>query len=304
MSTTMSRKSGLQRRKAMTFYLLISPWLIGVLCFTVGPMLFSLCISFFRWDLISPAHFIGLGNYKQMFTMDPLFWKSLRVTLLYTVFSVPLGLAVALILAVLMNQKIPGIGVFRTIFYLPSVVSGVAISMLWLWIFNPDFGLVNGVLSWFGLHGPGWFSDPHWALATMVIISLYNLGGTAIIFLAGIKNIPVSLYEASELDGAHKWQQFIHVTIPLLTPTILFNLIMGLIGAFQVFTQGLVITAGGPDNATLFYNLYLYQNAFSYSKMGYASAMGWILFIITSLFSFVVMRTSNKWVYYEGDAKQ
>lgn len=299
-----SIRIGARWKEPLTFYLLISPWLIGLVVFMLGPILASFGLSFFRWDLISPAKFIGLRNYREMFLVDPLFWDSLRVTVLYVLFRVPLALATALILAMMMNQKVPGIGVFRTIYYLPSVVSGVAVSMLWIWVFNPNFGLMNGALGLIGIEGPGWFSSKGWALPTMILTSLYSVGGTAIIFLAGLKSIPDSLYEAAELDGASKLQQFTQITIPQLTPTILFNLIMTIITSFQAFTEALLITNGGPANSTLFFNLYLYQNAFAYSRLGYASGLAWILFALTMAFAFYTFRSSRKWVYYEGGAER
>jgi multiple sugar transport system permease protein len=290
-------------KEPLTFYLLISPWLIGLVVFVLAPIIASLVLSFFQWDLISPAKFVGLRNFQEMFTVDPLFWKSLKVTVTYVVFRVPLALIAALALALMMNQKIRGIGIFRTIYYLPSVVSGVAVSMMWIWVFNPNFGLLNGILGAVGIQGPGWFADTDWALPTMILTSLYAVGSTAIIFLAGLKNIPDSLYEAAELDGASKFQQLINITIPQLTPTILFNLIMLLITSFQAFTEALIITNGGPANSTMFFNLYLYQNAFAYSRLGYASALAWILFILTFICSILVFKTSRKWVYYEGGEK-
>lgn len=253
-----------------------------------------------QWDLITPAKFAGLKNYITMFTMDDLFVQSLKVTMIYVLVRVPLSLAVALFLAMLMNQKVPGIGVFRTIYYLPSVVSGVAVSMLWVWMFNSNFGLVNGILAEMGIRGPGWFADPDWSLPTMILISLYNVGAPAIIFLAGLKNIPQSLYEAAELDGAGSIHKFFRITLPQLTPTILFNLLMNMIASFQTFTEALIITSGGPVNSTLFYNLYLYQNAFTYSKLGYASALAWVLFTITLIFAYYIFRSSSRWVHYEG----
>lgn len=289
-----------KRKNSLTFYLLISPWLIGLVVFVIGPILASLALSFYQWDLISPAKFVGLRNFREMFTIDPLFWESMKVTLIYVFFRVPLALVTALLLALMMNQKVPGIGVFRTIYYLPSVVSGVAVSMLWIWVFNPNFGLMNGMLEFVGITGPGWFSSKTWALPTMILTSLYAVGSTAIIFLAGLKSIPDSLYEAAELDGATKLQQLFNITIPQLTPTILFNVIMLLISSFQVFTEALIITNGGPANSTLFINLYLYQNAFSYSRLGYASALAWVLFVMTLMVSLYTFKSSRKWVYYEG----
>ena len=294
------RGIGSRWKEPLTFYLLISPWLIGLIMFMLGPIVASFVLSFFRWDLISPAKFVGFANYQEMFFVDPIFWDSLKVTVLYVLFRVPLALITALALAMMMNQKVPGIGVFRTIFYLPSVVSGVAVSMLWIWVFNPNFGLMNGMLELAGIQGPGWFSSKEWALPTMILTSLYSVGGTAIIFLAGLKNISENLYEAAELDGASKVQQFFQITIPQLTPTILFNLIMTIISSFQSFTEALIITNGGPANSTLFFNLYLYQNAFAYSRLGYASALAWVLFALTIAFALYTFKTSRRWVYYEG----
>lgn len=291
-------------KEPVSFYLLISPWLIGFLVFVLGPILASLGLSFYQWDLISPAKFVGLRNYDEMFNVDPLFWQALKATVVYVVFRVPLALVTALLLALMMNRKVPGIGVFRTIFYLPSVVSGVAVSMLWIWVFNPNFGLANGLLELVGISGPGWFSSVRWALPTMILTSLYAVGSTAIIFLAGLKTIPDSLYEAAELDGASKLQQFFKITLPQLTPTLLFNLIMLLISSFQVFTEALIITNGGPANSTLFLNLYLYQNAFSYSRLGYASALAWVLFAMTLIVSLYTFKSSRKWVHYEGGDRE
>ncbi|MGP4038784.1 carbohydrate ABC transporter permease [Gracilibacillus sp. D59] len=289
-----------RKKETLNFYLLISPWLIGLAAFMLGPIIASLVLSFFQWDMISPAKFIGLRNFKEMFTVDPLFWQSLKVTVIYVVVRVPLALILAFILAIMMNQKIPGIGVFRTIYYLPSVISGVAVSMMWIWVFNPNFGLVNGALDSIGLSGPGWFSDTAWALPTMILISMYQVGSTAIIFLAGLKSINETLYEAAELDGASKLQQLFHITIPQLTPTILFNVIMLVITSFQIFTEALIITGGGPANSTLFINLYLYENAFSYGRLGYASALAWILSLLTFICAVTIFKSSNKWVFYEG----
>lgn len=287
-------------RESLTFYLLISPWLIGLVCFILGPVVASFVLGFFKWDLISPPRFVGLQNYREMLFMDPLFKKSLAVTLIYVGVRVPLAMLTALWLALMMNQKVPGIGVFRTIYYLPSVVSGVAVSMLWIWVFNPNFGLMNGLLNLVGLPGPGWFSSPDWALPTLIATSLYTVGSAAVIFLAGLKNVPDHLYEAARLDGASAWRQFVSITLPQLSPTILFNLIMTIISSFQAFTEALIITNGGPVNSTLLYNLYLYQNAFTYSKLGYACALSWIMVAITLALALSTLKSSRKWVYYEG----
>jgi multiple sugar transport system permease protein len=208
----------------------------------------------------------------------------------------------ALLLALLLNQRVRGLAVFRTIFYLPSVASGVAVAVLFLWIFNPQFGLVNSLLSYVGIQGPGWLASPEWALPTLILMSLWSVGGTMIIFLAGLQNVPNELLEAASLDGAGVWQRFRFVTVPLLTPTILFNLVLLIINQFQTFTQAYTMTNGGPLYSTLFYVYYLYQNAFTDLNMGYAAALAWVLFAIVLVLTIVVMRTSDRWVFYQGGA--
>lgn len=292
------------RREALTFYLLILPWLLGFLIWTAGPMLASLALSFTNWDMLSPPRWIGLGNYAWMFTQDDNFIQSLKVTGAYAVFELPLALACALIMALFLNQSVRGVNYFRTIFYLPTLVSGVAASMIWLWVLNPDFGILNAFLRAVGVqHPPGWIADPYWALPSLILIGLWGIGGTIIIFLAGLKGIPQQLYEAAEIDGANWWRKFWSVTVPLLSPTIFFNLVIGAIGVFQTFTTAYVVTAGGPDNATLFYVLYLYRVAFNFFRMGYASAMAWVLFIIIMLFTLLIVRGMGGWVYYEGERR-
>ncbi|HWI65904.1 MAG TPA: sugar ABC transporter permease, partial [Symbiobacteriaceae bacterium] len=234
---------------------------------------------------------------------DPLFWQSLKVTGRYALWRVPAALAAALGIAIMMNQNVKGIRWFRTIFYLPNVVSGVAVAVLWMWVFNKDYGILNTFLSWFGIQGPGWLQDPGWSLASMTIMSMWTVGGMAIIFLAGLKNVPGYLYEAAEIDGAGTWTKFFRITLPQLSPTIFYNLVMCVVGAFQTFTEAYVMTNGGPMNSTLFYNFYLYQNAFRNFKMGYASAMAWFLFIVIGLMSLLVIKSSALWVYYEGEKR-
>ncbi len=290
------------RREVAAFYLLISPWLLGFLVFVLGPMLASLVLSFTQWDILTPPQWIGLGNYVKMM-QDPLFWQSLKVSMLYAVMAVPLGLIVSLGMAVLLNQNVRGLRLFRTLFYLPSVVSGVAVMILWLYIFNPDIGLLNSFLGDFGIKGPAWVFSPRWALPSMVIMSLWGAGGGMLIWLAGLKGIPEYLYEAAKIDGASSRQRFRYVTLPMLSPTIFFNLITGMIGALQAFSQAYVMTNGGPLNATLFLNLYLFNNAFVDFNMGYASALAWVLFLIILLMSLLVIRSSSMWVYYEGERK-
>ena len=287
------------RREALTFYLCISPWLVGLLLFVIGPMLVSLGISFTRWDLLTPPRFVGLRNYERMLN-DPLFWQSLKVTALYTLLYVPTELVGGLALALLMNQRVPGIAVFRTIFYLPSVISGVAFVVVWMWIFHPEAGLLNLALAQVGIAGPRWLTDPRTALSALWLMSLWGLGRTAVIYLAGLKGVPKELHEAAMIDGATAWQAFRHITIPLLTPTIFFNLILSLIATFQTFTSAFVATNGGPLDATLFYVLYLYRQAFERFSMGYASALAWVLFVIILSLTLLVVRSADRWVYYEG----
>lgn len=295
------------RREAITFYLCISPWLIGFIVFTAGPMIASLALSFTEWDILTPPEVVGLKNYVTMFTKDPDFWQSLKVTSVYTVFSVPLRLLTALFLAMLLNEATRGVGLFRTIFYLPSIVASVAAAVLWGWIFNPRFGPINGALRLFGIKGPTWFSDPKWALWGLVIMSTWGVGGEMLIFLAGLKGIPRQLYEAAEIDGAGALARFFKITIPMLSPTIFFNLVMSLIGSFQSFDAAYIIstgrggTLGGPLKSTLFYMLHLYANAFSLFKMGYASALAWVLFLIILGLTLLMIRSSALWVYYAGE---
>ena len=298
------------RRETLLFYLCISPWLIGFLVFVAGPMIASLVLSFTRWDMLSPPEWVGMKNYVHMFTADPDFWQSLKVTAVYTVFSVPLRLLTALFLAILLNEATRGVGIFRTAFYLPSIVASVAAAVLWSWILNPKFGPVNGALRLFGIKGPSWFSDPRYALWGLVIMSTWGVGGEMLIFLAGLKSIPQQLYEAAEIDGAGRWVRFTRVTLPMLSPTIFFNFVMSMIGSFQTFDSAYVIstaragTIGGPMNSTLFYMLHLYRNAFGWQKMGYASALAWVLFLIILVLVLLTLRSSSLWVYYEAEREE
>lgn len=288
-------------------YLFISPWLIGFLFFAAGPILFSMLMSFTRWSLLSPPRWIGLENYQQILFDDPLVYKSLWNTAYYVLFSVPLGVGLSLALALLLNQKLKGMHIFRTIYFLPSVTNLVAISILWLWIFNPEFGLLNRALAWIGIDGPLWLQSEVWSKPALILMSLWGIGGGMIINLAALQSIPQELYEAAELDGARRWRKMIHITLPLISPAIFFNLVMNIIGSFQVFTQAFVMTAssaqgqeGGPNNSTLFFVLYLYKKAFQQFQMGYASALAWILFIIILIFTLVQFSLSKRWVYYES----
>ena len=289
-------------KKNLEGYFFIMPWIIGFLGFNLGPMLFSLIISFTDWKMLNIPKFIGINNYKNMFLNDQIYKESLFITLKYVFFSVTLSLFVSLFLAVLLNSKLKGIYIFRTIFYIPSVVSGVALSLVWVWFLNGDFGILNYVLSFFNITGPDWLGDPKYALWSLIIMSVFGVGGTMVIFLAGLQNIPQYLYESAKIDGANRYQMFIKITIPLLSPTILFNLITMVIGAFRTFTQVYIITdgSGGPLNSTMLYALYLYKRAFTHMDMGYASAMAWVLFAVIMCLSLFIFKTSNYWVYYES----
>jgi ABC-type sugar transport system permease subunit len=291
------------RREALDGYLGILPWVLGFLAFTLGPMIASIYFSMTQWDIVRTPIWIGMANYVKLFTDDPLFRIALRVTLTYVALSVPLRLLTGLGLSLLLNLKVKGMNVFRTIFYIPAVLSGVAVALMWIWIMHPEMGVINLILSRFGINGPKWFWAPETALISVVIMGLWYVGGSAVIYLAGLQNIPPHLYEAAEIDGANRWHRFRSVTLPLLTPTLFLQLVMGLIDAFQVFTSVYVITRGGPLKATFLYMLYLYQTAFEEYNMGYASAMAWVLTIIIVICSIIVFSTSNRWVYYEDSGE-
>lgn len=297
----------LARKEARWAYFFISPWIIGFIIFTLGPMIVSLYLSFTDYSLgssISWPTFTGLENYIKLFAQDPKFWHSLGVTVTYAIIAVPLTLFFGFMVAFLLNLKVPGLAVWRTLYYLPSVTPAVAGAILWGIIFNPSFGIMNWFLSLMSIKGPGWLSSQQWALPALIIMSLWGVGGGMIIYLAGLQGIPTTLYEAAEIDGANSLKKLIHITLPLMTPVIFFNLVIGIIGTFQFFTGVYVLTRGGPADATLFYNLYLYNNAFRYMEMGYASSLAWVLFIIVLLLTLLVFRSSSLWVYYEGEIRR
>jgi multiple sugar transport system permease protein len=297
----------LARKEARWAYFFISPWIIGFIIFTLGPMVVSLYLSFTDYSLgssITWPTFTGLENYINLFTQDPKFWHSLGVTVTYAVIAVPLTLFFGFMVAFLLNLKVPGLAVWRTLYYLPSVTPAVAGAILWGIIFNPTFGIMNWFLSLMSIKGPGWLSSQQWALPALIIMSLWGVGGGMIIYLAGLQGIPTTLYEAAEIDGANSLKKLIHITLPLMTPVIFFNLVIGIIGTFQFFTGVYVLTRGGPADATLFYNLYLYNNAFRYMEMGYASSLAWVLFVIVLLLTLLVFRSSSLWVYYEGELRR
>ncbi|HTY59478.1 MAG TPA: sugar ABC transporter permease [Bacteroidota bacterium] len=294
-------------RRTLEGYLFISPWIAGFILLTAGPMIASLYISGTSWTMLSPPAWVGAQNYAQLLGDDARFGISLLNTLYYVILAVPLGLVVSLLLALLLNRKYPGRGLFRTLFFLPSITNLVAVSLLWMWILNPEYGLLNSALRLAGIDGPLWFQSDVWAKPALVIMSLWGTGGTMIVFLAGLQGIPGELYEAASLDGAGTFRKFIHITLPMISPAFLFNLIVGIIGSFQVFTQAYVMTGsaqpgseGGPNNATLFVVLYLYKKAFQEFTMGYAASIAWVLFFIILAATVFQMKLARRWVYYEA----
>jgi len=297
------RMSARRRREALWGIALAAPAILGFLLWQLGPILGSLAIAFTNWRIVGTPSWVGLSNFAHMFTHDPLFFKSLSVTVIFSVISVPLRLLVAFALALLLNTKVRALPVFRTIFYIPSLVPIIASSVLWIWLFNPDFGLLNAILTPLGFPKLQWIYDSSTVLPSLILMSLWDVGPLMIIFLAGLQGVPRQLYEAVRIDGGNAWHRLRHVTIPMVTPTILFNLILSIISAMQTFTQGYVMTSGGPNNASLFYVLYLYRKAFQESQMGYASALAWVLFFLIAILSVIVFRTSSRWVFYEGGAR-
>ena len=292
------------RREAIEGYIGIAPWLIGFLVFLAFPILASLALSFTDWRITVAPEWVGLRNYIRIFTADKDFYQALRVTFLYVAISLPLNLIVGLFLSILLNSKVPALDFFRTLFYLPVVLSGVSVALMWMWMLQPDYGLVNSMLAAIGIQGPQWFWHPSTALLSVVLMNLWRVGGSVIIYLAGLQNIPPHLYEAAEIDGAGFWSKLYNVTIPMLTPTIFFQLVIELIEAFKVFTAVYVITGGGPIGSTLFYMFYMFRTAFVDFRMGYASALAWIISIIIMGFTFLIFRSSALWVYYESEGKK
>ena len=290
-----------KKRRKIIPYLFIAPWIIGFLVFTIGPLIFSLIMSFFDWPVIGEPTFVGLGNYIQMFTKDKQVIKSLLISIKYAAIFVPLNLCIALFLAMLISQPIKGVKVYRTIFYIPTVISGVAISIIWGWILNSKYGILNYLLSFLGIEGPQWLVDPKWAIVAVVIASAFGVGSMMLIFYTNIKGIPIDLYEAASLDGAGPARQFFSITLPIITPTLLFNLITSIISSFQQVTLVMLLTGGGPMKSTYFYGLMTYNNAFEHHKLGYASANAWVMFIIILCLTALVFRSPYTWVFYETE---
>lgn len=297
------RRSGRSRaaaRQNVLGYLWISPWLIGFFVFTLGPMVASFLLGFTRYRIITTPKWAGLDNYVTALTEDKLFWPSLGRTFYYVAVSVPIGLLGSLLLAMLLNQRVRGESIFRTLFYLPSLTPAAAAAILWVWLLHYEVGLVNYLLSLVGIQGPRWLGSSKWAMPAIILITSWSSigGGRMIIFLAGLQGVPQEFYEAAEIDGAAWWHRFRHITLPMISPTIFFNLVLGIIGALQVFTTAYITTKGGPGRATWFFALHVYTHAFEYFDMGYACALAWLMFLIILVFTIIQIRLSDLWVYY------
>jgi ABC-type sugar transport systems, permease components len=282
-------------------YIFISPWLIGFLLLTVWPIIQSFYLSFTEYSLLEAPTWTGMDNYKNIFTNDTDFTTSLKVTFLFVLFSVPLKLFFSLMVAIMLNKNMKGMNFYRTAIYFPSLIGGsIAVSALWRNMFNLN-GYFNQVLAWFGIEGVGWISNPHTSLGTLILLNTWQFGSTMVIFLAGLKQIPSELYESASVDGASGIRKFFHITLPMLSPVMFFNLVLGIIGSFQMFTSAFIITQGGPINSTYMYALFLYDKAFKHYQMGYASALAWILLVIVALMTAINFLVSRYWVFYETD---
>ncbi|MDD2971328.1 MAG: sugar ABC transporter permease [Lachnospiraceae bacterium] len=288
-----------RKKQTKYFFLFISPWIIGFLAFTIYPMLSSLFFSLTDYDALTAPVFVGLENYKEVLH-DPILKISVKATLWYTLLNVPIGLLLSLLLAMLLNATRRCKGFFRTVLYLPSMVSGVSLALLWSWIFNPEYGVANYLLGKLGIQGPLWLMDEKWAVPSLAIMSFWSIGTGIVLFLAALQGVPRSLTEAAVLDGANWYMRLRHVTLPMISPIFLFQLIIEFINSFQVFTQAFVMTKGGPHYATNFYVYYIYQNAFVNFRMGYASALSWILLAVVMIVTVLIMKCSDRFVYYEG----
>ena len=294
------RRSRRRLREALLAYSFIAPWIIGFVAFTGGPILASFVLSFFKWKVITPPRYIGLENFVEMFSEDEWFRLSIGVTLKYLLLYVPLAQLLALLLALLLNQKVRLLGIWRTVFYLPAVVSGVAGSVLWMWMYHNELGLINNLLIAVGGQGRNWLYDTNVVLGALIVKSLWNVGVPMVIYLAALQGMPQTLYEAADIDGAGERTKFRSITLPMLSPAIFFNVVIGVISGVQTFAEPYVMTKGGPENATLFLGLYLYQTAFSFLNMGYASAMAWTMFVIIFVLTLVQFKLAGRWVYYDG----
>ena len=304
-SKPLRRRDSLASRQNRYGYRFIAPWLIGLFAFTLIPMLFSLVLSFCKWNIVkglSTIEFNGLANYIRIFTKDQKFVKALEVTFKFCLISIPFYQICSLLIAMLLNMRIRFMKSFRMIFFLPSIIPTIAASMIWMQILGKD-GLINQGLALLGIQGPAWLNTPQTALYGLILMGLWSTGNTIIIYLSGLQGVGEELYEAADIDGANAFQRFFKITLPMISPTIFFNVVMAVIGSFQYFTQAFVMTEGGPLTSTLFYNLYLYTMAYKDLKMGYASALAWVMFVIIMFFTLLVIRSSSFWVFYQNDDK-
>lgn len=299
----MAQLSRARRREAIEGYLYLLPWLLGFLIFTAGPMLTSLYLSFTEYRVTSPPTFIGWANYKTALFDDPLFWSSLGRTFYFALVSVPIGLVGSLLLAMLLNQGLKGTNVLRTIFFLPGLTPIVATALIWTILLQPETGYINYLLDLIYIDGPKWFGSVAWAIPGLILMTTWRTLGSnrMIIFLAGLQGVPESLYDAASIDGANSWHRFRHVTLPMISPTLFFNLVLGIIGALKVFAAAMIATRGGPAYATWFFALHIYSQAFEYFEMGYGSALAWVFLLVMLLFTYIQFRASSRWVYYEGE---
>ncbi len=293
----------MKKKEKVIPYLFIAPWFIGMILFILGPLVMSFIMSFYDWPVIGERVFVGIGNYVELFTKDDQFYKSLYITFKFTLFFVPFNIIIALILAVLISKNLKFISVFRVIFYLPTVVSSVAVSIIWGWILNTEFGILNYGLSVFDILGPDWLNSELWALIALVIVSGWTVGTMMLVFYTALKGISVDIYEASIIDGSGPINTFFKITLPLITPTLLFNTVTAIIGALQNLALVLLLTNGGPLNSTYMYGLFVYNNAFKKSRLGYASASAWIMFVLILMITGIMFKTSKKWVFNYSDNK-
>jgi multiple sugar transport system permease protein len=300
----------MKKKEALWFYLLILPWLIGFFTLTLGPMIYSFVLSLTNWDLFTTPKFISLKNYISLFTTDKIFWKTVFNTLYYAFISVPLGLLFSLFISYFLNRPVRGSTFYRTLYYIPATVPGVASALLFKWLLAPDAGMINRFLAIFGIDGPAWLLEPLWVKPALILMSLWTVGANITLLMAGMKSIPGEFYEAASLDGASPFMQYRRITLPLLTPVIFFNAINGLIASLQIFTQIYIMTGtggasmGGPNNASMMIVPYLFNNGFRFYKMGYASAIAWILFVLVMLLTLLIFRSSSAWVFYETEVRK
>ena len=295
------RRNTLARQEAITGLIWVQAWFIGFVIFTAGPIIAAIYLSFTDWQGVGAPEWIGLNNYTELLTDDPLFWQSLKVTGLFALLYLPLSLLIGFGMALLMNQRLRGNSAFRTIYYLPSVLSGVAVAVLWGFVFHRDYGVLNWFLSLVGIDPIPWLQDPHWVIPAMVIMQLWGVGASVIIYLGGLQGIPTELYEVARIDGASWWSTLRNVTLPMMSPVIFFQLVLGVIATLQIFTQAYVLTGGGPDYASFFYAINIYQRAFVELRLGYASALSVVLAVIIIVITGVIFKSSKAWVYYAGD---